>query len=90
MTGNLGSRVKAYIGEYENKYDDYKTDDKVLTPIEYVIDGSVNYIEQIKATKGRYDKYADEIAYEMKVLVEFKWETTENKYKILKYEVIGD
>ena len=42
------------------------------------------------ATVGRYDKYVDQISYEMKALIGLKWDTVTSKYKIVRYELLGD
>ena len=83
------------VGEYKNNYEDYKNDTLIASPVQMDPDPDFSSNkEHIFATKGRYDKYADEIAYEMKVLVELKWDATwgagKGKYKVLRYEVIGE
>ena len=77
------------VGKYENNYEEYKNNSSVISPVKMDPAFPSNK-EKIYATKGRYDKYADDIAYAMKVLVELKWDSGLSKYKIIKYEVIGD
>ena len=89
MRGKIDdSQLSNLVGDYvEDNYKDYKNDTTIASPVKKAESGNK---EKILATKGRYDKYADEIAYEMKVLVELKWDSTVGKYKVLRYEVIGE
>jgi len=73
-------------GKYENLNSAY-SDDTTIKPS--VSHDSKSY-EKIKATLGRYDQYVDRISYEMKAVVELKWDSAVSKYKIVRYELLGE
>jgi septation ring formation regulator EzrA len=73
-------------GKYENLNSAYSDD----TTIKPSVSHDSNSYEKIKATLGRYDQYVDRISYEMKAVVELKWDSAVGKYKIVRYELLGE
>jgi len=83
------SEKKTLVGPYENIKSDYADDTNVMKSVKLDPTDPQNK-EKIMATVGRYDKYVDQISYEMKALIELKWDTVTSKYKIVRYELLGD